>query len=758
MGNQILEDSLKAVDYSKIDEIIEQIIYRTISYMPKVSEDEIRNDIEKAYLFARDAHEGQFRQSWDPYIIHPVEATRELLILNPDIVTIQACLLHDVPEDTEKTVEDIKEVFWEEVAYITAWMEKLSKLKYKWEQRSIASLRKMFIAMSEDIRVIFVKLADRIHNMKTLEFHPNSEKRKRIAEETLNIYSPIADRLGIFDFKESLENLCFKNLYPQEFNNIQKELDAIKWEQNIFSKNVKDYIFKIIPDNIPLIDISCRIKSPYSIYKKMKRKWYSRVEDLHDLFALRIITNSIPNCYEILWELHNKWSPIPKRFKDYIALPKENWYQSLHTTVIWVLRELWGARTHPTEIQIRTKEMHLKAEIWVAAHFAYSESWKSKIAKDAYWVSEIKNIVDSSLDQEDSEFMSNMKLWIFDDRIFVFSPRWDVINLPKWSTPIDFAYYIHSELGNHIAIAKVNWKVVPLDYELNNWESIEVIVDKKRNPLLTWLSFVKTAKARDFIKSYINKTNREELIERWKFILNTYLQKNFWISLDKDVTILKNIDWNILDTRWKEDVLVQIWNLSRKPWNIISKLLENSNFASLNKLKLIKKDDENQENKKEITKSKEEITDNIIIWWQKNIPYKISLCCDPKKWDKIVWYMTRNWVSIHKLNCASLKKLSFDRFIQANYEWSEEKQEVNLIVEMIFKNKIWVLKKITDIFFHMWINIEEIHTAKDSDWNIKITLNLITNNEDYYIFDRLVDKIKLIITDEFIDAKLIEIK
>ncbi|MCK9272178.1 RelA/SpoT family protein [Candidatus Gracilibacteria bacterium] len=758
MGNQILEDSFKRVDYSNIDLIVEEIITKAISYMPKVSEEEIRNDITKAYLYSRDAHEGQFRQSGDPYIIHPVKATRELLILNPDIVTIQACLLHDVPEDTTKTVEDIEEVFGAEVAYITSGMEKLSKLKYKGEQRGIASLRKMFIAMSEDIRVIFVKLADRIHNMKTLEFHPNPEKRKRISEETLNIYAPIADRLGIFDFKESLENLCFKNLYPIEFNKIQSELDAIKGEQNIFSKNVKDYIFKIVPDNIPLIDISCRIKSPYSIYKKMKRKGYSRVEDLHDLFALRIITNSIPNCYEILGELHNKWSPIPKRFKDYIALPKENGYQSLHTTVTGVLRELGSARTHPTEIQIRTQEMHLKAEIGVAAHFAYSESGKSKIAKDAYWVSEIKNIVDSSLDQEDSEFMSNMKLGIFDDRIFVFSPKGDVINLPKGSTPVDFAYYIHSELGNHIAIAKVNGKVVPLDYELNNGESVEIIVDKKRNPLLTWLSFIKTAKARDFIKSYINKTNREELIERGKFILNTYLQKNFGIGLDKDVTILKNIDGNILDTRGKEDILVQIGNLSRKPGNIISKLLENSNFTALNKLKLIKKEEDNQDNKREITKSRDDITDNIIIGGQKNIPYKLSSCCEPKKGNKIVGYMTRNGVSIHKLNCPSLKKLSFDRFIQANYEGTEEKQEVSLIVEMIFKNKIGVLKKITDIFFHMGINIEEIHTAKDSDGNIKITLNLITNNEDYYIFDRLIDKIKLIITDEFIDAKLLEIK
>lgn len=751
MWNQIIEEKQKIVDYSKIDILVDEIIETTCSYMANASRKNIQEEILKAYNFWKQAHEGQFRQSGDPYILHPVEATRELLFLKPDIVTIQACLLHDVPEDTLKTVEDIREIFGDEVAHITAWMEKLSKLRYRWEERSVWSLRKMFIAMSEDIRVVFVKLADRIHNMKTLEFHPNPDKRKRIAEETLNIYAPIADRLWIFDFKEVLENLSFKWIYPEEYKKIKDELDQIKEEQNIFVSKVKNVITEAVPERILLIDVSYRIKSPYSIYKKMQRKWYEHVRDLHDLFALRIITDSISHCYEILGEIHNRWSPIPKRFKDYIALPKENGYQSLHTTVMWILTEL---RTQPTEIQIRTKDMHVQAEIWVAAHFEYSESWKSTIAKDISWVSEIKNIVELNQEKWDAEFMSNMKIDLFDDRIFVFTPKWDVINLPKWSTPVDFAYSIHSDLWNHIAIAKVNWKVVHLDYELNNGDRVDIIIDKNRQPLITWLSFVKTNRAKEVIKSYINKSNREELIEKWKFILNSFLQKNYGIFLDKDLSILKNVDWKLLDTKEKEDIVVQIWNLSRKPSSVIRWILENTNHLSLTKLSEKRQLPKN-EHKKQLPE--EIISENIIIWWEKNIPYRFAACCNPKIWNKIVWYITRNWINIHKINCSSLKKWNFERFIQARFEWTEQFKWITIKIELVFDNVIWVLMKLTDILYNMWINIESIYSEK-LDWNkVKNIMILESKNEDYYMFERLVERLKLSMK-EFNNATLVEIK
>ncbi|MDD2487056.1 MAG: RelA/SpoT family protein [Candidatus Gracilibacteria bacterium] len=750
MGNQIIEEKQKVVDYASIDDSVNHIVEMVHEYMIKISKEKIKEEIFKAYNFAKEAHEGQFRQSGDPYVLHPVEATKELLVLHPDLVTIQACLLHDVPEDTDKTVEDIEVVFGGEVAHITMGMEKLSKLKYRGEERSVGSLRKMFIAMSEDIRVIFVKLADRIHNMKTLEFHPNPEKRRRIAEETLNIYAPIADRLGIFDFKEILENLCFKHLYPEEYKKIQNELLELKEEQNIFVTKVKDVINETIPDRIPLIDVSYRIKSPYSIYKKMQRKGYERVKDLHDLFALRIITDSISHCYEILGEIHNRWSPIPKRFKDYIALPKENGYQSLHTTVMGILREL---RSQPTEIQIRTKDMHIQAEIGVAAHFEYSESGKSKIAKDIYWVSEIKNIVELNQEKGDAEFMSSMKIGLFDDRIFVFTPKGDVINLPKGSTPVDFAYSIHSDLGNHIAIAKVNGKVVHLDYELNNGDRIDIVIDKNRQPLITWLSFVKTSRAKEVIKSYINKTNREELIEKGKFILNSFLQKNYGIFLDKDLSILKNIDGKILDTKEKEDVIVQIGNLSRRPSSVIRGILENTNHLSISKLTIKKKTE------KTLKKGLEEgeVTDDIIIGGEKHIPYKFAACCSPKKGDKIVGYINRNGVSIHKINCSSLKKGNFERFIEARFEGMEPSKGVTIKIELVFDNIMGVLRKLTDILYTMGINIESLHTEKLPGNLVKNTMVLESKNEDYYMFERLNERLKLSMK-EFKESKLLELK
>lgn len=746
-----MSEEIKEVDYTDIDNIIKDIISKVRGYMKNVPRSLIEELIMKAYIYAKEAHHLQFRKSWEPYIIHPVEATKELLILKPDLITIQACLLHDVPEDTPRTIDEIRWIFWDEVAHIVSWMEKLSWLKYRWEERRIGSLRKMFIAISEDIRVVFVKLADRIHNMKTIDWHQKESTKERIAIETLNIYAPIADRLGIYDFKEILENLCFRYLYPKEYNEIKAELDLLKEEQKIFISKAKDIIYNTIPAHIPLIDVSYRIKSAYSIFKKTQRKDYEKAKDLYDLFAIRIITDNIPHCYEILWEIHNKWSPISKRFKDYIAIPKENWYQSLHTTVLGVLSEL---RTQPTEIQIRTIDMHVQAEIWIAAHFEYSETGKSAISKDTYWVSEIKRIVDQSKEKEDTEFMSSMKLWLFDDRIFVFSPKWDVINLPKWSTPVDFAYSIHSDLGNHIAIAKINAKIVPLDYELNNWDRVEVIVDKMRKPLITWLTFVKTARAKEVIKNYINKENRDELIEKWKFILNSYLESNYWIWLTKDLGILKNIDGRILDTKEKEDVLVQIGNLSRKPSSVVRWITQSGSF-SLKKISP-KEEIKNIDLK---TPTKEIINKEwLIIGWEKNIPYKIAQCCKPIYWDRIVGYITRTWVNIHKTTCNSLKKSNFERYIDTQWIGCEhQKQWTNIKAYFIFENKVWVLKKFTEILFKMNINIEEISTEKLENDTTKISTDLKSYIEDYYLFDRLVEIIKFSIK-EYREWKLIDIK
>ncbi|HBB27583.1 TPA: hypothetical protein DCZ36_03760, partial [Candidatus Gracilibacteria bacterium] len=672
---------------------------------------------------------------------------RELLILRPDIVTIQSCLLHDVPEDTDKTVEDIRAIFGDEVAHITAGMEKLSNLKYRGEERSIGSLRKMFVAMSEDVRVIFVKLADRLHNMKTLEFHPSREKQERIALETLNVYAPIADRLGIFDFKEALENECFKILHPNEYNKIREELNVFKEAQEIFITKVKKLITDTMPEGVPIIDVSYRVKSPFSIYKKMQRKGYERVQDLYDLFALRITTDSVHHCYDILGTIHTVWTPVPNRFKDYIALPKENGYQSLHTTVVGMFHEF---RMQPTEIQIRTLAMHRQAEIGVAAHFSYSETGQSKTSQDAYWAAELKEILDNS---EDSDFMTQMKIGVFDDRIFAFTPKGEIQVLPKGSTPVDFAYSVHSKLGDHIMVARVNGRVVPLDYELRNGESVEIVTDKNKYPNITWLSFVKTTRAKECIKAYSNRANRDELIEKGRFILNAHLLKHFNKTLDKDLSLLKIIDGKTLDTEGRENILMQLGNLSRKPSSVTRSILENSS-SEFHKLKEIQKKEKKE--KKVHEPKNEENSRELIIGGEKHIPYRFAHCCAPKIGDKVVGYITRNGVNIHKIDCISLREKDFDRYIPAYWEGMKT-QGLHIRAEMIFENKIGVLKKLTEIFFLMRINIDEMSASTDKNGLSHVVFSLKTEEEDYYLFERLMERVKLSIA-EFKEGKLLEMK
>lgn len=743
------DETLIHIDYTETDRIAHELIDLISEYMTSVPRETIQKTIWDTYIFAREAHHGQMRKSGDPYIIHPLLASKLLLHLKPDLVTVQSCILHDVIEDTEKTKADIAEAFGDEVALICEWLSKLSAIKYRGEERSIESLRKMFIAMVEDLRVIIVKLADRLHNMQTLDFHPNPAKRERIALETLNIYAPIADRLGIFHMKEMLETECFRILHPQEYADTTRELDELREEQEYFLAKAKTIIREMIPESVPIRDISYRIKAPYSIYKKLSRKEYSysHARDLYDLFAIRIITDTIPRCYEVLGVLHNVFVPMPKRFKDYIALPKENGYQSLHTTVVGLFPEV---RSQPTEIQIRTPDMHIQAEIWVAAHFEYSEKGRSAKSKDSYWVKTIKWIVENAIEGKD--FMSQMNVNVFADQIFVFTPKWDIITLPKGSTPVDFAYAIHSKLGNELTIAKVNGQVVPLDYILKNGESIQIITDIHRKPNPTWISFVKTAKAKEHIRQFINREERGFFIEKWRFILNTYLEKNYGKSLDKDLLLLKNLDGRILDTKQREDVLVQIGNLSRKPSSILRSIHDDviHELFGLKKWD-IKYDEQKPREQKIGSGMDEEVT--VIIGKERDIPYKFALCCEPKPGDKIMGYIGSGVITIHRFDCENIERIQPERRMPAH--WSNMKTEwVLLEVECIFRDKIGLLRQITDILYQAGINIESLTTEKLSDGKVLDRFVLHTDEEDYYLYDRLVERFRFAIP-EFIEMHLI---
>ncbi len=716
--------------YEKIDRKVLKIIETVSEYMGNLNPEYIKVEILKAYEYAKEWHEWQNRLSWEPYLMHPVEATEILLSLKPDIFTIQACLLHDIIEDTDKTEEDIKETFWDEVGFLCEWVSKLSKIKYRWEDRNIWSLRKMFIAMADDLRVIFIKLADRLHNMQTLKFHPKAEKRERIALETLNIYAPIADRLWLYQLKNKLDKECFKILEPEDFKKLKKELRTLDWEIRTFTNNViteMDELFKWLISNY---EIDFRVKSMYSIHKKLKKKGLWNARELFDLFGIRIIVENESDCYRALWLIHKTWTPLPNRFKDYIALPKPNGYKSLHTNVMWLFK---NQRKQPTEIQIKTYQMKKYSDLWVAAHFEYKEKW-STIATDINWVNELKELVNNVWD---SDFVWSLKLDVFRDRIFVFTPKGDFINLPAWSTPIDFAYYVHTELWDHISLAKVNNSVYPLDKELHNWDVVDVIIDKNKKPNPFWIWFVKTVKAKNRIKNYLKKENKDIHIERGKDMMNKYLEKAWLEQFDKDLSILKTIDGVTYNKEERITLLEHIWSFSINASSIIKRILKTKKIVPAKQEKSDLKLD------KKIKESAKSWKQPLIIWWEGNIPYKLWHCCRRKIPSEIVAHINWKWiVTIHKRNCNVIKEVNKERLLSAHLEWENE-WDILVNIEFVFENKIWVLKELSDIMFSMWLDIDEINSLKIWNKRSKIHLKLIIQDYDYLIVDRFIERVKL---------------
>lgn len=456
-----------------------------------------------AYDFAAVAHEGQYRKSGEPYIEHPLHTAYLLAEIKADLATVTAGILHDVPEDTAVTLEEIKKNFGDEVAALVAGVTKLGKLKYRGIERYRENLKKMFLAMTDDIRIIFIKFCDRLNNLRSLDVLPK-EKQQRIAKETLEIYAPIAGMLGIWRLKWQMEDLCFKYLYPEEFASIEQEYEVEKKaERNLYFQKVKDTLVPRLEETGVTYEIEVRFKHLYSIWKKMQNK-NRRFDQIYDVFAVRLIVPTINDCYKVLGIVHTLWRPNPNRFKDYIAVPKPNGYQSLHTTV-------FGPDNKAVEFQIRTQQMHEESVYGIAAHWYYKErTADGQIDKQPHWVKEIaeaqKEITNTS------EFVKNVQLSVFHDRIFVFSPKGDVFELPEGATPIDFAYAVHSDIGNHASGAMVNDRLGRLDQELKNGDLVEIILEKNRShPSKDWIKFAKTKKARDHIKQYSKKSTLESI-------------------------------------------------------------------------------------------------------------------------------------------------------------------------------------------------------------------------------------------------------
>jgi len=458
--------------------------------------------LERAFIFANEAHEGQFRKNGDPYIQHPLHTAYILTEIKADLPTVAAGILHDVPEDTKHTLAEIKKNFGPEIATLVKGVTKLGTIKYRGIERYRENLKKMFLAMASDLRVIFIKFCDRLNNLRTLENLP-PEKQKRIARETLEIYAPIAGMLSIGRLKWQMEDLCFKFLFPDEFHDLEYKYEVEKKvERNQFFQKIKGILTPLLDETKIKYDIEVRFKHLYSIYLKMQDKGRP-FNEIYDVFALRLIVGTIDDCYQVLGLIHSIWHPKPNRFKDYIAVPKPNGYRSLHTTV-------FGPEGKAVEFQIRTQEMHQETIYGLAAHWYY----KSKSGKSAYqtpsWVKEIIDIQKEITST--TEFVKKIKLDIFHDRIFVFSPKGDVFELPEKATPVDFAYAVHTNIGNKASGVIINDRVGRLDQELKNGDIVEIILEKNRQyPSKDWLKFVKTRRAKDHIRQDAKKSALESI-------------------------------------------------------------------------------------------------------------------------------------------------------------------------------------------------------------------------------------------------------
>lgn len=457
--------------------------------------------IQKAYSFAERAHEGQKRMSGEPYFSHVVETAKILAKLGMDAKTIAAGLMHDVLEDTEVKEEEMQKEFGEEIVFLVNGVTKLGTLKYRGHERHVESLRKFFVAMANDLRVVIIKFADRLHNLRTLEY-VKEEKRKRIALESIEVYAPLANRLSMGKLKNEIEDAAFPYAYPKEYAQIE---EILKERKDIYQEQlveIKAELEKILKNQkIKIVEITSRVKSKYSLYKKLVR-YQMDIEKIYDIVALRVVVENIGDCYKVLGLIHSLWKPLPGRIKDYISVPKPNGYRSLHTTIITNSKSI-------AEIQIRTREMHAEAAYGIAAHFAYKENGgknnnQNKNSKFK-WIDELKEL--NYTPDKPKQFLEHLKMDFFNDRIFVFTPTGDVVDLPEGSSPIDFAYAIHSELGNHISSSKVNGKMVQILSELKNGDIVEIIDKKDAHPSSKWLDYTKSSIARKHIKSYLEKNS-----------------------------------------------------------------------------------------------------------------------------------------------------------------------------------------------------------------------------------------------------------
>ncbi len=647
--------------------------------------------IQRAYVFAATAHAGQTRLSGEPYLSHPLAVADTLADMGFDEPTVAAGLLHDTVEDTKATIEEIDENFGEEVADIVDGVTKISMIPFENKEEAQAeNIRKMILAMSHDMRVLMVKLADRLHNMSTLDFQ-KAHKQKRIAQETMDIYAPLANRLGLYLLKRNLEDLSFKYLRPDVFNQIDHWLD----KHQVVEKHIIDKVVGLIQDLLASNQIQGqvygRIKHKYSIYKKMQSQSLT-LDEMHDIMAFRVLVKDIKDCYAVLGLVHSQWRPVHGRFKDYISMPKANGYQSLHSTVI-------GPEGERIEIQIRTEDMHRQAEHGVAAHWLYKEKGRVN-SKDLEQFSWLREIFERQGDETDSrEFMHALKMDLFKDEVYVYTPAGDVKELPEGATPLDFAFLIHTKVGQHCAGAKVNGRLMPLSTELKNGDIVEIVTDPARNPNRDWLKLVKTAKARSRIQRYLRTEERARAVTLGRDMLEKEGRKaslNVAKALKEGHLALVAQEMNFESV---DDLIAAVSYAHLTPRKILNRL-----YAVLHPNEAAPTAPATPS----VKESREEAvrkTEGVGISGVDGVLMRFAKCCNPVPGDPIIGYISRGMgVSVHCADCPNVANMEPERLISVHWDGAEEKPyEAGIFI--IAKNVQGVLAEVAQILSKNNVNI-----------------------------------------------------
>lgn len=690
--------------------------------------------LEKAYEVASDAHKGQLRESGEPYIIHPIEVAHILADLELDCTTIIAGLLHDTVEDTNYTFDEMKKQFGVDTAELVDGVTKLDKIPYTTkEEQQAENLRKMLMAMAKDIRVILIKLADRQHNMYTLKYMP-PEKQLEKARETLEIYAPLAHRLGIATVKGELEDISLRYLHPKEYYDLVDKIAIRRREREAYIEEIKGQIKKKTTELGIETTIDGRPKHFYSIYRKMQTQ-NKTLDQIYDLFAVRVIVNTVKDCYAVLGMVHDLYKPMPGRFKDYIAMPKPNMYQSLHTTLI-------GHEAHPFEVQIRTWEMHKVAEVGIAAHWKYKEgiTGKSELENKMAWLRQMMEWQKDSADA--NEFMETVKIDLFADEVFVFTPKGDVVNLPVGSTPIDFAYSIHSAVGNKMMGAKVNGDIVKLGYKLQNGDIVEVLTSANvHGPSRDWLKIVKSSQARNKINQWFKKENREVNIERGRENIDkelkkqglTYNQlfKTEWVDL-----MLRKFNFNSLD-----DMFSAVGYGGIGSSKVIARLKEE--YRKTLKPEELEALEKEIQVKQEKEKRKKVIPENgVIVKGIDNCLVRLSKCCNPVPGDEIVGYITRGrGVSVHRADCTNVSgdRGEDERLIEVKW-YTSPNVAYKADIMVVADDRTSLLMEITNATAEAKIPLKAMNarTTRDRQAIINLTLEIIDTEQ----LDRIIKRLK----------------